>query len=107
LRTVLPPLPQPIANYVPFVISQDWVVISGPGPKGKDGKWCRGRAGLDIAPQQPYEHARLARVHVLSVAKAALGKLDRGERIVKVVGIVNGTLPQVVADCRIHTHFRD
>src|ERR1700722_2555446 len=82
LRIVLP-LPQPVANYVPFVMSQSWLFISGQGPKGKDGKWCRGLVDIDISPQQAYEHARLAGARVLSVAKAALGSLDRLERIVK------------------------
>ena len=89
LRIVLPPLPQPVANYVPFVRSQRLLFISGQGPKGKDGQWCRGRVGLDISPQQAYEHARLAGIRLLSVANAALGNLDRIERIVKVVGFVN------------------
>jgi enamine deaminase RidA (YjgF/YER057c/UK114 family) len=73
----------------PFVLSQHWLVISGQGPKGKDGKWRRGRVGLDVSPQQAYEHARLAGTRLLSVAKAALGNIDRIERVVKVGGFVN------------------
>jgi enamine deaminase RidA (YjgF/YER057c/UK114 family) len=104
LRIVVPSLPQPVANSVPYVMSQSWLFISGQGPKGKDGKWCRGRVGVDISPQQAYEHARLAGARLLSVAKAALGNLDRVERVVKVVGFVNADAgyqkhPAVINGC--------
>ena len=89
LGIVLPPLPQPAVNHVPFVISQGLLFISGQGPTGKDGQWCRGCVGRDHSHQRAYEHARLAGIRLLSVAKTALGNLDRIQRVVKVVGFVN------------------
>jgi enamine deaminase RidA (YjgF/YER057c/UK114 family) len=89
LGIVLPPIPQPVANYVLFVMSRRLLFLSGQGPKGKDGQWCRGCVGRDISYQRAYEHARLAGIRLLSVAKAALGNLDRVQRVVKVTGFVN------------------
>lgn len=89
LGIVLPPIPQPAVNHVPFVISQGLLFISGQGPTGKDGQWCRGCVGRDLSHQRAYEHARFAGIRLLSVAKAALRNLDRIQRVVKVVSFVN------------------
>ena len=54
--------------------------------------------------EEAYRHARLVAIRLLSVAKAALGSLDRVERVVKVLGFVNAgpafrEHPKVINGC--------
>jgi len=107
LRTLgitLPPVSTPLANYVPFVIAGNLLFVSGQGPKASDGQWHTGKVGAEVSLEQAYEHARLAGVGVLAVARAALGSLDRVVQVVKVVGFVNSIPtfkqhPKVINGC--------
>ncbi len=61
----------------------------------------RGRVGQDLTVEQGYEAAKFAMVASLASVKAALGDLDRVERVVKLLGFVNAPegfteSPQVV-----------
>ena len=89
LGIILPPLPEVMANYVPFTLAGNLLYISGQGPKTKDGDWIRGQVGKDITVEQAYEAARLTGIQILAVAKAALGSLTPIKRILKVNGFVN------------------
>jgi len=89
LGITLPPLPQAVANYVPFNFAGNLLYISGQGPKIKDGDWVRGQVGKDLTVQQGYEAARLTGIQILAVANAALGSLSRVKKILKVNGFVN------------------
>ena len=48
-----------------------------------------GKVGRDLTLREGYEAARIAGLNCLASLKAALGNLNRVERIVKVVGYVN------------------
>jgi enamine deaminase RidA (YjgF/YER057c/UK114 family) len=101
---VLPPAPAPLANYAPFVLAGDLLFLAGQGPRQHDGSWLRGKVGQDLTVQEGYAHARLAAVNLLAAAKAALGSLDRVERVVKLLGFVNAATsfkahPQVIDGC--------
>jgi enamine deaminase RidA (YjgF/YER057c/UK114 family) len=87
----LPSVPAPIGNYVPFVLTGKLLFISGQGPKTKDDQWCRGQVGGDLSIEVGYQHARLAGVRLLAVAKAALGDLDRVRQVVKLLAFVNAS----------------
>jgi enamine deaminase RidA (YjgF/YER057c/UK114 family) len=80
---------QPLANYVPFVISGSLLYISGQGPREPDGTLLTGKVGSDVDARQAYAHARTTGLNLLSVAHAALGDLGRVSRVVKVLGMVN------------------
>ena len=89
LGITLPPLPAPMANYVPFTLAGNLLYVSGQGPKTKDGDLVRGQVGKDLTVQQGYEAARLTGIQILAVANGALGSLSRVKRILKVNGFVN------------------
>jgi enamine deaminase RidA (YjgF/YER057c/UK114 family) len=106
----LPPTPRPAANYVGAVQSGNLLFISGHGPS-KDGKFvCIGKIGKDLSVEQGYEAARLVALNCLASAKAVLGDLDRIQRVVKILGMVNctedfGEQPQVIngaSDLLVH-----
>ena len=89
LGITLPPLPAPMANYVPFTLAGNLLYVSGQGPKTADGDFVRGQVGKDLTVQQAYEAARLTGIQILAVANGALGSLSRVKRILKVNGFVN------------------
>ena len=79
----------PVANYVPSVRSGNLVFMSGAGPQKPDGEYVRGKVGDDLTIEEGYEAARLTGIVLLSALKAQVGDLNKVERIVKVMGMVN------------------
>ena len=104
LGLALPPIPTPMANYVPFRLAGDLLFLSGQGPKRSDGSFMVGRLGKDASVEQGYEAAKLTGLQLLAAAKAALGELSRVEAVVKLLGMVNAEPdfeqhPQVINGC--------
>src|SRR5580658_5656017 len=100
----LPAVPAPVANYVPSVLAGDLLFLSGQGPRLGTGEFAQGKVGADVTVEQAYQHARLVGVQLLAVAQHVLGSLDRVRRVVKVLGMVNGTPdfrehPKVINGC--------
>ncbi len=91
LGILLPSVSAPIGDYAPFVSSGNLLFLSGQGPWSEDGQRCRGVIGRDLSVETGCQHARLAGLRLLAVAKAALGSLDRVQQIVKVLGFVNAS----------------
>jgi enamine deaminase RidA (YjgF/YER057c/UK114 family) len=85
----LPKAPQPIAAYLPAVQVGDLLFLSGTTCY-QDGKFLyTGRVGAELSLDQGYQAARQTALNLLSIIKAALGDLDRVERVVKLNGYVN------------------
>lgn len=82
------PMP-PIANYVPYVVSGNLVVISGQVP-AIDGKVAiTGKVSMDVSIERGREAARLCFINVLGHLKAACGgDLDRVRRVVRLGGFI-------------------
>lgn len=104
LGLVLPPVPIPVANYVPFRLAGNLLYLSGQGPKHPDGSYSVGRLGRGTSIEQGYADARLAGLQLLAVAKAALGELGRIEAVMKLLGMVNAEPefsdhPKVINGC--------
>lgn len=91
LGITLPEAPNPVANYVPYVISGSLLFISGQIAKGADGTIVTGALGQDIGLEAGQAAARLCALNILAQAKAALGDLDRIERVLRLTGFVNAT----------------
>jgi len=88
---VLPLAPTPVANYVGAVQAGDLVFVSGHGPV-KDGTLVyRGKLGRDFSVSEGYEAAKLVMLNCLASLRDAIGDLDRVQRIVKLLGLVNST----------------
>ena len=84
----LPPLPKPVANYVPGLEIEGFLYISGQGPRDSDGKFIQGVVGENLTVAEAYQHARQTGLFLLSVAKYQLGSLDQIKQIVKLTAFV-------------------
>lgn len=88
LGITLPVAPAPVANYVPYTISGNLLIISGQIPL-VDGKVaCTGKLGAGVAPEAAKEAARICVVNILAQAKAALGELDRVTKVLRLGGFM-------------------
>ncbi len=105
LGITLPESPTPMANYVPAVRTGNLLYLSGQGPRLADNKMKTGKVGRDVTTEQAYQDARLVGIQLLAAARQALdGDLSRVRRVVKLLGLVNGTPefehhPQVINGC--------
>ena len=92
LGITLPAAAAPAANYVPAVIAGGLLHISGQIPFGPDGKPWQGRLGDTMDTAQGAALARLCAINLIAQMQAALGSLDRVERIVK-LGVFVSSAP--------------
>lgn len=69
--------------------SGNQVFLSGIGPGRLNGERITGKVGTDLTIEQGYEAARLTAINHLSVLKNEIGDLNKVEKIVKVLGMVN------------------
>ena len=92
LGVTLHTAPSPVANYVPFVLAGNLLVVSGQVCNGPDGKLvAKGKLGATVTLEQGVAGARACAVNLLSQVKAALGDLDKVVRVVRVGGFVNSS----------------
>lgn len=88
LGLTLPDAPSPAANYVPFLISNGLLLISGQ-LSATPLESVKGKLGADVQVEMGQAAAQLACLNVLAQAKAALGSLDRIEQTLRLTGFVN------------------
>ncbi|WP_298824786.1 RidA family protein [uncultured Piscinibacter sp.] len=86
----LPPVAVPAAAYVPFVRSGNLVFLSGHIAK-RDGRPWVGQLGRDMDTATGQQAARAVAIDLLGTLNAAVGDLNKVERIVKVMSLVNST----------------
>jgi len=89
LGIILPKPAAPVASYVPAVERAGLLYISGQISVAEDGNLILGRLGEDMNLERGIEAARRCGVMLLAQIEAALGSLDRVERIVKLGAFVN------------------
>ena len=90
LGITLPPVAIPAAAYVPFVRTGNLVFVSGHIAK-RDGKPWVGQLGRDTDTATGKSAARAVAIDLMGTLHAAVGDLDKVERIVKVMSLVNST----------------
>ncbi len=90
LGITLPPVAVPAAAYVPFVRTGNLVFLSGHIAK-RDGKPWVGQLGREIDTATGAQAARAVAIDLLGTLHAAVGDLNKVERIVKVMSLVNST----------------
>ena len=90
LHITLPPVAVPAAAYVPFVQSGKMVFLSGHIAK-QDGKAWVGQLGRTMTTDQAKAAARSVAIDLLGTLHAAVGDLNKVQRIVKVMSLVNST----------------
>ena len=89
LGITLPQPAAPVAAYVPTVEAGGLLHISGQISVAEDGSLIKGRLGEDTGLDGGIAAARRCGIMLLAQMKAALGSLDRVERIVKLGVFVN------------------
>ena len=86
----LPTPAAPVAAYVPVVVAGGLAHVSGQVSM-KDGALIKGRLGEDVSLEDGTAAAQACGLMILAQLKAALGSLERVERIVKLGGFVNSS----------------
>lgn len=88
----LPQAASPAANYVPYILENGQLYISGQIPFLNGEKMHQGRLGEDLDLTAGQEAARACALNILAQAGAAVnGDWDRLERCLKLGGFVNST----------------
>lgn len=103
LGTVLPPVLPPAGRYVGCMVDGDTVHVGGHGPVDGD-TVVTGKVEATVSLAEAQRAARLTGLSILATLDAELGSLDRVERIVKVLGMVNvapgfNLTPAVIDGC--------
>ncbi len=104
LNLQLPPAPRPIGVYKSMIVSGQFAYASGHGPLQQDGSFIVGRVGSDLDLTAAKAAARQTGLTILATARRVLGSLDKIERVIKILGMVNCTPefqdhPQVINGC--------
>ena len=89
LNLSLPPAPTPLGVYTPFLITGNYLYVSGHGPVRDDRSLIIGRIGKDMDQDAGKLAAQQVGLAILSTIKTNLGSLDKVKRVIKVLGMVN------------------
>ena len=89
LGIVLPNVPSPVANYLPYRIAGNLLLLAGQGPRDDKGNTLSGKVGADVSVDEGYKRARQIGLQLLSTMKTALGSLDRVDTVLKMLVMVN------------------
>jgi enamine deaminase RidA (YjgF/YER057c/UK114 family) len=104
LGIALPPLPKPVANYLPYRLAGNILYLAGQRPRDANGAHLTGKLGADINIEEGYRRARLVGLGLLASIRDALSSLDRVDFIVRLLGMVNAVpdfndSPKVINGC--------
>ena len=90
LDLIIPEMPTPMANYVPFKVANNTVYVSGQGPV-VDGKIIySGKVGKEISEEDGIKAAELCCINIVSALKTSLnGDWDRLDTFLKLGAFVN------------------
>ena len=86
----IPDLPSPLANYVPYKVSDNTVYVSGQGPV-IDGKIIySGKVGNEIYQEEGVKAAELCCINIIAALKSSInGDWNRLDSFLKLGGFVN------------------
>lgn len=84
----LPPVPTPLAAYVPAVRTGNLVYIAGQLPMADGKLLMAGKVGVEVSVEQARELAAQAALNALAAAASVGGGLDAITRIVQLTGYV-------------------
>jgi enamine deaminase RidA (YjgF/YER057c/UK114 family) len=92
LGIILPAPATPVANYIGFVRTGNFLVVSGQLCLDLEGKLvAKGKLGASVSVEDGQRAARACAVNLLAQVKAALGDLDKVARVVRLGGFINST----------------
>jgi len=100
----LPPPPAVAGLYKPMLEVGDLIYLSGHLPIQHDGTPMIGEIGNGCTMEEGFAAARQAGLNILATLRHGLGSLDRIQRVVKLLGLVNASSgftqhPQVINGC--------
>ena len=86
----IPDLPSPLANYLPYKVSDNTVYVSGQGPV-IDGKIIySGKVGNEISQEEGVKAAELCCINIIAALKSSInGDWNRLDTFLKLGGFVN------------------
>lgn len=85
----IPSPPPAVGTYVGAVEHSGLLFVSGHGPYRDGGYDICGKVGGTVSVDEAREAARVTIINALGSVREALGSLDRVERVVKMLGMVN------------------
>ena len=100
----LPPAPKAAGLYKPMYVQDGMAYFSGHLPLLADGGMITGKVGEDLGVEEGVRAARQVGLNILATVRESLGSLDRVERVIKLLGMVNAVPeftqhPQVINGC--------
>ncbi|GAB6053581.1 RidA family protein [Magnetospira thiophila] len=85
----IPEAVAPVANYVPFVVTGNLVVVSGQVPIQSGQVAFKGKLGAGVSLEDGIAAARLCAINIIAQVKTACnGDLERVKRVVRLGGFV-------------------
>lgn len=87
----LPPAPPPAGLYKPVLVTGGHLYVSGQGPMRRDGSYITGKVGDTLDLEAGKAAARQVALTMLSTIETHFGSVDRIDRLVKTLGMVNST----------------
>ena len=92
LGVALPDAPTPAANYLPYIITGNQVLIAGQAAVVDGKHQFVGRLGAEVSVADGKDAARLAAINVLAQVKAACGgDWNKLARCIRLCGYLNST----------------
>ena len=86
----IPDMPAPLANYVPFKVSEGIVYVSGQGPVKNGELVYKGKVGEDISIDDGIKAAELCCINIIAALKKSInGNWNRLDNFLKLEGFVN------------------
>lgn len=91
LGVELPDAPQPMGNFLPYLIDDSMLYISGQVSIDSEGRLLHGRLGENVDLTTGQLASKYCAIGLLARAKSALGDLNRIERLIKLGVFINST----------------
>lgn len=88
----LPQPPKAMGVYKPVIVAGNLLYVSGQGPLKSDGTLIKGKLGKDLSLEEGRLAARQVGLTMLSTIKTHFGDLNKINRLVKTLGMVNSTV---------------
>ena len=86
----IPDLPSPLANYVPYKVSDNTVYVSGQGPVINGKIIYSGKVGNEISQEEGVKAAELCCINIVAALKSSInGDWNRLDTFLKLGGFVN------------------
>ena len=90
LGIIIPDMPAPLANYVPYKVSDNIVFVSGQGPVSDGNLVYKGKVGEDISIDDGIKAAELCCINIIAALKKSInGDWNRLDSFLKLGGFVN------------------